>query len=81
MTESFYNLLRGKHPIISKDEAIKIAKQECDRRGWGWLEPVEIKQGRKAWKIRTNAFSRGTIAIFSIDHQTGAVLRAGYIPR
>jgi hypothetical protein len=81
MNSIITKLIWGKPPVISKDEAIRIAKNECEKRGWGWLEPVEAKRGRKAWKIRTNAFSLGTIAVFSIDHQTGEVLRAGYISR
>jgi hypothetical protein len=81
MKKRFLNFIFGKTPIISMDEALNIAKNECDQREWGWLEPVEIKRGRKAWKIRTNAKSLGTIAVFSIDHQTGEVLRAGYVSR
>jgi hypothetical protein len=73
--------LKGKPPVISKAEAIKIAKEECEKREWGWLEPIEVKQSRKTWKIRTNAEARGTIAAFSIDHQTGEVVRAGYLTR
>lgn len=81
MINRIKHFLIGKPPIISKTEAIRIAKEECDKREWGWLEPIEVKQSRIAWKIRTNAKARGTIAAFSIDHQTGEVLRAGYLPR
>jgi hypothetical protein len=66
---------------ISRSEAIKIAREECARRGWIWIDPAEASLGMRAWTIRTNSRGLGAKAIIKVHKRTGQVLRAGYVRR
>lgn len=74
--------------MISQAEAIEIARQRADEKGWGFAEPVAVVT-REAWfsnrvlryEIETNAGMLGTKARFVIDGDSGAILDEGYMPR
>ena len=68
-------------PIISEDEAIKIAREECARRNWTWIEPVKVSLGMRAWTVRTNAPGLGAIAIIKVHKRKGDVISASYVGR
>ena len=77
-----FNWLINRHPpAISHDQAIALAHQECIRRAWTWLEPIDITHRFGVWYIRTNAGKRGASAIIHIDQTTGQIKHAGYIAR
>jgi len=74
--------------MISKEQAIEIAKKRAAEKGWAFGEPFEIIE-RQAWfsrdiirfEIETNPTMRGTKTRFSIDAKTGEILSEGFIPR
>jgi hypothetical protein len=70
--------------MITKDEAIKIAKELAAAAGWTWVDPVSVMLttgARKKWEILTNNQSRGVNVRVVIDAETGEVLTKGYNPR
>lgn len=68
-------------PAISKPDAIKIAKRECCKNNWPWLDPIKVKFRRQRWLVETNWRSRGANAKIEIDGNTGAIIDARYWPR
>ncbi len=66
---------------ISKAEALSVARQECEKRRWGWREPVIARSRRGIWVVHTNWGSRGMNATIYIDGETGDVIDATYLPR
>ena len=77
----FRRLFRSSPPLITSEHALAIAQRECASRGWTWREPVTIAASRGAWHITTNAMTRGVNARFVIDHTSGTVKQAAYLPR
>ncbi len=73
--------------LMSRDQALQIARQVADGEGWPWIEPVEAVRkrtfplvGRRYWQVRTN-FKFGTRSVkVQIDASTGRVLRLFYHP-
>ncbi len=78
----FKRLFRKSQNSITKEQAIQIAKAECEKRGWTWCEPVSATSRFGGnWKIHTNEGKRGINARFVVDRFSGEVKSAGYIPR
>jgi hypothetical protein len=66
---------------LSVDQAIEIAKKECERRGWPWGEPLEIREGRNDVFIGTNYGVMGGNVGITISLIDGSVKSAGFAPR
>ena len=73
--------------MISKDDAIEIARQRAKDNGWAFAEPLGVVE-RRGWRgnllrfeIETNAGVRGTKARFTVDAKSGDIASEGYIPR
>jgi hypothetical protein len=66
---------------ISEAETLALARAECDRHGWTWVNPVRVTRHRSAWMISTNVESIGRNAHVKIDVYTGAVMDSGFPPR
>jgi hypothetical protein len=73
---------------ISKDDALEAARREAAARGWRWEEPIAITRvrsfilfGHLTYEVRTNAEMLGQNGRFVIDGETGAVLKAHWLPR
>jgi hypothetical protein len=71
--------------MISREEAIEAARQECQRRGWKDAPPYTadsgrdyVLWGRKTWFVVTNAESKGDNAYINIDADSGEVIGAGF---
>lgn len=62
-------------PKISREDALFIAKEECLRRGWEWLDPV-VQWQLGTWLVITNSNWIGGNAWIDIDKETGEVIRA-----
>ncbi len=74
--------------MISREEALAIARARPAERGWGMGETPSVEEVRSGWprrlrkyEISSNPLARGTKARFTIDAETGAILAEGYIPR
>lgn len=64
-----------------KKAALELAKQECMRMGWPWIEPVRVECRWREVIIHTNADSIGCNAKIVIKRRTGEVLGAFYRAR
>jgi hypothetical protein len=64
------------HPPVSRVDALAIVQQECEIRGWRWVEPVIVREGLRSWRIWTAADMRGGNILVVVDGRTGAVRRA-----
>ena len=68
-------------PAVSRDQAILIARNECEQRSWPWLEPIKVQSKRGTWIIHTNWQARGANARIRVEQDTGAVTEAVFMPR
>ncbi len=73
--------------MISKDDAIEIARQRAAENGWAFVEPLDVVE-RRSWRgeplrfeIETNAGKRGTKARFTVSATSGVIDSEGYVPR
>lgn len=66
---------------MTREEAITTAKEECQRRGWAWREPVEVHWGFFSYTVVTNTMCRGCNVRMKIRKKDGVVLGAGLSPR
>jgi len=71
------------YPIktISREQALRIAKAECERRDWKWIEPVRIDERLKCIIVWTNVSSMGGNATLKLDAFDGRIIFAGVTPR
>lgn len=61
---------------MTKDDAKEVAKKECDRQGWPWLEPVTVSWGVFSFTVRTNATNRGANVTIKVRKKDGAIVSA-----
>jgi hypothetical protein len=73
--------------MLSREQAIDIARAAAAERGWPWLGRVIAHRSRRwlffgaqRWEVLTNADGRGCNARILID-DTGAVVAAAFMPR
>jgi uncharacterized membrane protein YkoI len=73
--------------MISKEDAIEIARKRARQNDWAFVEPLAVIE-RRGWQgellrfeIETNAGKRGTKARFTVDANSGEIAAQGYIPR
>jgi hypothetical protein len=66
---------------ITVEEAVRIARAECDARGWPWQEPISVHRGLWTIHVRTNTEYRGGNASVIINARTGSIKGSGYMNR
>lgn len=74
-------LLGNSKDEINEQRAIQIAKVECEKRNWTWIEPVKVLTRFSSWEVRTNSKGKGVSARIIIDRKSGKVKKAGYLGR
>ena len=62
-------------PIITRERALEIAHQECEKQGWGW-DNAHIVEELRTWLIWTMGGIRGSPFVV-VDQQTGEVVQSG----
>jgi len=73
--------------MIEQEEAIEIARNRAEEKGWAFSEPLSVitrqdwRKGITRFEIETNAGKLGTKARFTVDAKTGEIISEGYIPR
>lgn len=73
--------LRVPKPRVQREEALLIARQECDRRGVPWIQPIAVSEGLRWWNITLNAGSVGCNIFIRVDAITGQIVGiAGLLP-
>ncbi len=68
-------------PVISRHQALALARAECDARGWPWREPVHVARGLGSYHVMTNARSRGGNVNIRIGVASGQVISATFAQR
>lgn len=69
-----------------RKKIIAVARAETGKRGWLWLEPIEIQlvnsdPMNKIWLVQTNLHGLGCNARIYIRESDLMVLKAAYLPR
>lgn len=71
----------GIRVLVSKDEALRIAKTHCLSQSWPWLDPVHGVLAVRSYTFITNASFKGGNVTIRVDCSTGAVTSAAYANR
>ena len=74
-------LLRIRPATITREQALAIARAECERRGYAWEEPVLLEERLREYWIMTRADHRGGNVLIDVDIHTGVVKRFRVSPR
>ncbi len=78
----FFRKLFGKSDaLVTEEQAVQIARAECEKQDWPWLEPVKVTSRFKNWLVRTNSMAIGASARIIISKKSGKVQQAGYLER
>lgn len=71
--------------MLTKEEAIEIAKKAALEQNWPWIEPVNARRSWlslfRNWDIQTNANKLGTNVHITIEGKTGRIINKGFCPR
>lgn len=62
-------------PRITREQALEIARAECERRSWLWKDPATT-EGLRYWYIDTVRDIKGSPWLL-VSQQTGEVIRSG----
>jgi hypothetical protein len=66
---------------MSNDELLALARNDCEKERWPWLEPVGIQDRWSDWTVITNYRRRGCNARIVVSKKTGAVVKKSFTPR
>lgn len=66
---------------VSREEAIRLARQHCEAKGWAWCEPVSFSLNLRAYRFMTKCDCRGGNIFGAVDARTGAVRARPPTPR
>ena len=74
---------------MTRDDAIQTARTLAEEKGWPWVEPLMVEDGRRFivfgrrfWRVTTNSryVDIGCNVHVLIDDETGRVLSSDYTP-
>ena len=74
---------------MTRDAAIQTARTLAEQKGWPWVEPLMVEDGRRFivfgkrfWRVTTNTryVDIGCNVHVEMDDETGRVLSSGYAP-
>ncbi len=65
---------------VTRDQALEIARAECERRGYGWLGPVKVEESLKEYWLLSQADRlEGSVSV-TVDVHTGEIKNVTLIP-
>lgn len=75
--------------MLSEEQAQDVCREEAERRGWTWLGTIRVTAQRSflsrgrvtTYEVLSNADCKGTQCKFVVDADTGAFVRAHFLPR
>jgi hypothetical protein len=74
--------------MITREQAVEIARRRAAEKGWSLAEPAHVEDVRgdfgrtvKAYRVGSNPRLRGGRSRFTIDAESGAILDEGHISR
>lgn len=79
--DTLRRILRIQPLVLTKDDAVKIAKMECESRKTSWTEPVHLAERIRYYRIMTNSGYRGGNVILEIDVTSGNTTYFAFMPR
>ena len=65
--------------MITRAQALEIAREECARRGWPWNEPLSVKWGFIYYTIWGGGRKGGNLSM-KIRKKTGEIVRVEMTP-
>lgn len=65
--------------VTNKEEARSIARAECERKCWPWVEPVYVRWGLFTYSIWGGGRKGGNLHM-RIRKRDGAILSSGITP-
>jgi hypothetical protein len=66
---------------VTVEDAKRLAREECERRGWQWIEPVFVKRFFWVYHVMTNASNRGGNVNIWVDARSGRIKDAKFASR
>ena len=66
---------------LSKDDLLELARRECEKEGWPWLEPVLIQDRMFRWIILTNGLVAGRNVQIGVSKKTGEITSKRFFHR
>ena len=66
---------------MTKEDALTIAKSECDSRDWPWMQPILVSRNAASYRVWTNANARGGNAHIEIRIHDAKIVLAALTPR
>jgi hypothetical protein len=67
--------------MIDRNQALAVARDEVERQGLWWVEPVIVHFGIWNYRIWTNANSRGGNVAIRVNRRSGQVTALTTTPR
>jgi hypothetical protein len=67
--------------MLKKQQLIDIAKLECEKESWPWLEPISIQDNWSDWTIITNSDKIGCNVRIIVSKKSGEVFKKSFMPR
>jgi len=67
-------VLRIPPPLITAEQAARVARAECERRGWRWGEATVVEELRH-WLIWADSTRPAPLVV--VDQRDGKVVRSG----
>jgi hypothetical protein len=66
----------GQYPAmswVSEADALRLALEECPRRGLPWREPIAVRGGWREWRVYSPSNVRGGNTIVTVRRRSGKV--------
>jgi hypothetical protein len=73
--------LLGRRSKITPDEAKELAREQCERHGLSFEEPVRVFREGRHFVVWTKSGWRGGNAIVRVDRRTGKVGVPSFTPK
>jgi hypothetical protein len=67
--------------MISRAEAVELARAEVERRGLEWVEPIRVNRGIWNYAVWTRSDYRGANLIIEVNRRSGKAAVVGQTPK
>ena len=67
--------------MISRAQALELARAEVARKGLQWVEPISVHGGIWNYSVWTRSKSRGGNVIIRVNRRSGIATVVGHTPK
>jgi hypothetical protein len=67
--------------MISRAEAMELARAEVERAGLPWVEPISVHRGIWNYEVWTRSKSRGGNVIIQVNRRSGVATVVAHTPK